>query len=256
MLLADRLREGLDIDAPAPLDITDLGRACQTLNGKFFWPLTPNHPSNRYDIAHIGHSLAVQARWGGWTADRNGDPIRYSVAQHAVHVSDLANMGRWIIMPEIDWDIEGSPADHGLGHDNTEAYLVDLPRPVKGELGDYYSIEAALDVRIHSEFQIATSPAIIKTVKWVDNAILFWERDALMGRPEVPYVNEHQHPGGTIYDVIPEFRVWSAKEAKQRFIEKFYEIKATNGNHVPLEYRNRGYGIQYRHVIQSQSLAA
>jgi hypothetical protein len=44
--------------------------------------------------------------------------------------------------------------------------------------------------------------------------------------------------------VIPEFRIWSPAEAKDRYIAKHREILAHDGNYIPLEYRNRGYGLR------------
>src|ERR1039457_6405429 len=79
-----------------------------TFSGLRFWPLAPN-PDDIL-IADIAHALAHQCRFGGhaWKF--------YSVAKHSVHVSQLC------------------PPEHalwGLLHDASEAYLVDLPRPLK-----------------------------------------------------------------------------------------------------------------------------
>ncbi len=238
--------------SPPPFDVTDFEYACQILGGKYFWPLNPEHPSNRFLIEDIAHSLANQARWGGWINDlKTGEPLHYSVAQHSVHVADLTNVSRGAVSAllakqgyVIDWEKIPSPAGRGLMHDATEAYLIDIPRPIKGELGDYYAIEKRLDRKIMQVFDIPVTPAIDAVVKWVDNAMIFWERDALVGQPELPYLNENMHPGTSIYEVIPDFRPWSAAEAKQRFIEKFYEIKRFHGDFVPTEYAGRGYGVK------------
>ena len=79
-----------------------------TFSGLRFWPLNPN--PEKILIEDVAHSLAHQCRFGGhvWRF--------YSVAEHSVHVSNLYPS------EDVLW---------GLLHDASEAYLVDLPRPLK-----------------------------------------------------------------------------------------------------------------------------
>src|ERR1039457_118422 len=79
-----------------------------TFSGLRFWPLDPN--PEKILIDDIAHALAHQCRFGGHASRF------YSVAEHSVHVSRLC--------PPED-------ALWGLLHDASEAYLVDLPRPLK-----------------------------------------------------------------------------------------------------------------------------
>lgn len=218
--------------------------AIQITNGRYFVPLDPAHPYNDYDIEYIAHSLSLQCRWMGGTGDlATGEPLLYSVAQHSVIVSDLVNMGRTKLVPKWDWEKDDSPAFYGLMHDASEAYLCDIPRPLKPCLVGYYDYEAKLMDSIIAYFGIPMSSAIKEAVRRVDNAMIFWERDKLIGIPVEPYGNEDQHPLSTIDEVVPDFYCWSPKEAKQRFLDKFAEIVTYDGNYVPLEYSGRGYGI-------------
>lgn len=218
--------------------------AIQITNGRYFVPLDPGNPMNDYDIEYIAHSLSLQCRWmGGTSCLVTGDPMFYSVAQHSVHVADLVNLGRSKLLPEVDWEREPAPTFYGLMHDSSEAYLCDIPRPLKPKLVGYYDFEAKLMSSILGQFGVPVSHAIKEAVRRVDNAMIFWERDKLIGQPVEPYGNEDQHPGTTIEQVIPEFRCWSPAEAKRAFLDKFEEIKRWQGNHVPLQYANRGYGI-------------
>ena len=94
-----------------------------TYTGRKFWPLDPK-PED-IDIRDIAHALSMQCRFGGH-AKRF-----YSVAQHSLFVS--------FRVPVYDklW---------ALLHDAAEAYLVDVPRPVKHqpEMQPYRDAEAAI----------------------------------------------------------------------------------------------------------------
>lgn len=214
----------------------------QIRGGKAFNPLEPE--SYDYDVEDIAHSLCTKARFNGHTRYADGRPLLYSVAQHSVHVADLVQLARRALVPGWDWDNSESPALLGLLHDGPEFAIDDIVRPVKKALGpQLLQIEDRLMADMIRRFDIPTNMAINEAVRRVDNLILFLERDALMGTPEKPWINEFDHPRLSIFDVIPEFRIWSPEEAKERFIHKFHEIVEHDGNYIPLEYRNRGYGL-------------
>lgn len=220
---------------------TGIDDACQITHGRYFWPLTPYHPGNDYDIEFIAHSLATKIRWAGVMTGRNGEPLTYSVAQHACHVADIVNLNRRVLVPECDWDNHPSPTKRAFHHDDTEAYIVDIARPLKPHLGDYMKIEAEMDNRIMHEFNVPVTPAIQKATKIVDNLMIFLERDELVGEPVVPYGMPNTHPGVTIHDLVPDFYVWDAITAKANYLAKHEEIEKYDGNHIPLAYLNRGF---------------
>jgi hypothetical protein len=72
-------------------------------------------------LEDIAHGLANTCRFGGHAR------IFYSVAEHAVRVADKLKAAGW-----QDWALAG------LHHDDAEAYLGDIPRPLKPLLGDAY----------------------------------------------------------------------------------------------------------------------
>lgn len=223
---------------------SSLDGAIQIFKGRYFWPLQPDHPGNDIDIETIAHTLAVMPRWGGQTADKDGNPIRYSVAQHSVHVADIAALNRRRLVPKWNWDNSPSPALYGQVHDAPEGYgFADLVRPVKYEVVGYKEKEEALMDRINDVLDVPMNMAIRECVRRVDNMMVFLERDELMGQPVVPYQNEQDHPRITIHDVVPDFYVWSAEEAKQRFLKRYIQIVGSNGNYEPLEYLGRGYRL-------------
>lgn len=90
----------------------------RTVTGKWFNAFDP-HP-DQICIEDIAHALSNQCRFGGHL------PKFFSVAQHCILTAD-------IVAPE-----------HRLAallHDASEAYLLDIPRPVKRKLSNYAEIE-------------------------------------------------------------------------------------------------------------------
>jgi len=127
----------------------------QTYTGRVFWPLDPR-PSEVH-IADIAHALANQCRYAGHTL------AFYSVAQHSVLVANH-------LPPEL--------AKWGLLHDASEAYLVDLPRPVKRIVQGY--VEAEEQVMAAIAMQLGLSWPMPELVHVADNEALATEKRDLM----------------------------------------------------------------------------
>jgi 5'-deoxynucleotidase YfbR-like HD superfamily hydrolase len=192
------------------VSFTNTPGSCQTSQGRYIEPCNPL--ADDIDILDVGHHLSLSSRWGGicndMTEDRN--PVFYSVAQHSCHVHDI-----------VVRRFGSIPAFYALMHDGSEAYLCDIPRPIKPLLTNYYEIEAQLMGVLLAKFGVTLNDEIKKQVVEIDNAMIFWERDALCGAPANRYANEHQHPGGTIFDEIPNFTPWSPRRAKAEFLMRF-----------------------------------
>jgi len=206
---------------------TGINGAIQIYKGRYFWPLVPCHPGNDIDIETIAHATATLPRWGGQSADENGDPIQLSIAQHQVHVSEIAERSYTEIVPKWDWTGSASPALYGLVHDAAEGYgFADVCRPVKKQLVGYSEAEKALLDEICRVLKVPRDMAIEECVRRIDNMMVFLERDEIMGPPVIPYPNENDHQRINIRDVIPDFRVWSAAEAKERYIARYEGLAA------------------------------
>lgn len=108
-------------------------------------------------IEDIAHALSMQCRFGGHL------PVYYSVAQHSILVCESLSRPQKLA---------------GLLHDASEAYLLDIPRPIKGGLANYKEIEHNLMKAIAGKFGFQYP--LHDTVKEVDNFYLEWEWHNLM----------------------------------------------------------------------------
>jgi hypothetical protein len=169
----------------------------QTASGRAYWPADPSHED--VDINDIAHALSMLCRYGGHSR------WFYSVAEHSVLVSRM-------VPPE--WAL------HGLLHDATEAYLVDVPRPIKRHLTNYKELEQRNWVAICDAFGM--DPTMPDCVHDADSAILLAEKDVLMGpTPEghVWFAESHKYtkPDVEIVGFTPTL-------ARQFFLERFHDL--------------------------------
>ena len=139
----------------------------QTFSGLAFHPAAPS-PA-QICLVDIAHGLANTARYSGQTRRR------YSVAEHSIHLA------RWFLRAG-----NRELAKIALMHDAAEAYICDVPRPLKVLLAPLYKpIEEAVEAAIAQRFGMATlsHPA----VKAADDRILEDERRALLVEPPLPW---------------------------------------------------------------------
>jgi hypothetical protein len=139
---------------PAP------GPYLQTVSGRWVNPFDPD--PEQLDAGDVGHALGNLCRFGGHTR------AFYSVAQHSVIVSRLVE--------ERGGDAEDAFA--ALMHDATEAYLGDMPHPIKhrSALGAAFrEAEADLERALRERFRIKPD---VPEIKRVDRALLATERYA------------------------------------------------------------------------------
>jgi hypothetical protein len=178
--------------------------AIQTFTGAFVDPLAPD-PSS-IEAADIAHALSHHCRFGGHSR------VFYSVAQHSCVVADAV-------------EARGAGVEATLAallHDATEAYLGDLPHPLKhrSQLGDVYrEAEKRLQEAIAVRFGLPPKPPPI--VKEVDRAALAAERLALM-----PPSSNGQWPelaGVAPLDV--EIDPWPSTRAAQEFLGRLERLR-------------------------------
>lgn len=175
------------------LDMLRAGDWMQVYSGKQFWPLDPR--AEEIEIEDIAHALSMQCRYAGHVKSF------YSVAEHSVLISQA--------VPE-------EFALWGLLHDASEAYLVDIPRPIKPFLAVYKVWEAQLRRSIATRFNLSWPEP--RAVKEMDTRILWNEQAALMAPCEVDW-NLWGEP-------IPDIQIKSLNpaEAEQMFMARFKEL--------------------------------
>ena len=121
-----------------------------------------NPEPEQIDIRDIAAGLAYQGRFTGQTSEY------YSVAAHSILVS-------YLVPPEL--------ALYGLLHDASEAYLNDISRPVKLQLGPEYKImEERVMYAICTRFKL--HKWLMAFVKPADNVAVCLEQKILL--PDVP----------------------------------------------------------------------
>lgn len=136
------------------------GPVILTHTGRYVSPVDLKHDD--VAIEDIAHALSNQCRFSGHVRRF------YSVAEHSLHVAELC-----VSTPFELW---------ALLHDASEAYLVDLPRPLKyhGQFGEAYrAIEADVQRTILQAFGIRML-AMPKPVHRADIVMLATERRDLM----------------------------------------------------------------------------
>lgn len=169
----------------------------QTYLGNTFHPMDPR--ADEIHIEDIAHSLSMQCRYAGHCRRF------YSVAEHCVLIAG------WL----IDTGSAREVCAWGLMHDASEAYLVDVPRPVKPFLAGYAEAEKRVMWAVRERFQL---PRVMDPkVKLADNRILTDERTALMAEPPVPWANE-QRPLGV------RIECWPPEVAEAKFLSMFQAL--------------------------------
>lgn len=118
-----------------------------TDSGRRFYPLNPD--LRNIKIADIAHALSHQCRFSGHTKEF------YSVADHCLRVA---------------YECSDDNKLWALLHDASEAYLVDLPRPIKNtvSMANYLVHEQALMNAICEKFGLSYEmPDEVREADWL-----------------------------------------------------------------------------------------
>lgn len=145
-------------------------------------------------IEDIAHALSNQCRFGGHL------PNYYSVAEHSIYCSEIATDGNKL---------------EALLHDAPEAYILDMPTPIKQHLTNYKEIEDNLMKVIAEKFGLSYPFSDI--VKWADRTMLHFEWEGLM----IESIDINQ---------LPSFRYFgqSNKQIEEIFLKTFNKLITNN----------------------------
>lgn len=166
------------------------GDFMQTFTARAFWPLDPN-PAD-IEIRDIAHSLAMQCRYAGHCRRF------YSVAEHSVLLAD------WML---------GVAPEHALWallHDASEAYMVDVPRPLKHSMPDYLAAERQVMRAVCRRFQLPDAMPVL--VHEADQDII---ADELVNMEHMPWHDKHDNPLGV------KLRYWGPSIAETEFLNMY-----------------------------------
>jgi hypothetical protein len=166
-------------------------------SGGTFRPFAPRVAD--IHITDIAHALANKCRWSGHTREF------YSVAQHAVLVS------RYTVAPAHRlW---------GLLHDAGEAYLPDVPSPIKAHLPLLVDAEELILAAVAVRFELPAE--IPDMVHHADKLLLTTEARDLMAIESLSHPRYAQYPGPIRGERLSG---WSPDVAESLFLKEFDKL--------------------------------
>jgi len=154
-----------------------------TYTGKKFHYLNPL--VDEITIIDIAHALALTCRFGGHCSEY------YSVAEHSIRVAD--------IVPE-------KYRLHALLHDAGEAYIPDIPRPIKYDYPEIKDLEEKLFMQIF--VVLGNSQYNATEIKYADSVLLATEARDLM----ITMEDWAELPPALEEKIIPTDWQWAEKE--------------------------------------------
>ena len=180
-----------------------VGDWCQTFTGRQFWPMDPR--AEDVCVEDIAHALALQCRFAGHCREP------YSVAEHSVRAAEYVR--------SIGGD--ASEVLAALLHDASEAYLVDVPRPVKPHLAGYSRAERVVQTVVNRWAGLPDCADRGSFVHQADEVLLATEARDLMARPPSDWRLSH----APLTEVIVP---WDWRTAEREFLARFFELRGAS----------------------------
>lgn len=193
----------------------DLMHSLQTYGGRFIWPLEPY--ADEIDIASVAHGLACETRYG------NQSPYPLPVAWHSVALSHVVPV---------------KYAQAALIHDAAEAYLKDVPRPIRRQepfktmYGDieerllkvcfeHFDVDYALmdDEFLYYDIKMSWCEMTV----WARTSLVFEAKLNVLHQssPELIEDSRDEHYIDWV-ERCPRQAVWQSAEAA--WLERYYEL--------------------------------
>jgi hypothetical protein len=191
------------MEATSYNDPTRKGGSIQTFSGVIFYPLDPREED--IFLMDVGHGLSNKARFTGHTRRF------YSTAEHSTRVSwCLRDMGFDLMTQYV-----------GLHHDDTDAYLPDVPTPLKRlpEFQWFRDLEESMQELCYKRFGAIVTD--YKPVKRADVILLLTEKRDLM-----PLKNHNWDHKYTEVPIPEPYKIepWIPEVAKKFYLERHAEL--------------------------------
>ena len=152
-------------------------------------------PTEGFSLNAIARGLANTCRFGG-QCDRF-----YSVAEHSIHVSRIVPEHMAII---------------GLLHDAAEAFVGDMPKPLKELLPDFKAVERRIEAALFRAFGLPED--LPGEIKHADRAMLATEQRQLMQN------RDHWKWTGQAVPLEIELECWLPQRAYEAFVARAKEL--------------------------------
>jgi len=165
-----------------------------TASGRQFDPIDPQ--PDMIDLVDIATGLSNECRFAGQCK------FFYSVAQHSVLVSHN-------VPTEHAWE--------ALLHDAAEAYIKDIPAPIKRLLPDYRALEHKIEAAIRARFGLPEIQSV--SIKQADLVLLATERRDLM-----PDAGDDWPMIEGITPLDKRIRAVHSSQAKSHFMQRALEV--------------------------------
>ena len=146
-------------------------------------------------IEDIAKGLSNNCRFGGQC------PVFYSVAEHSVLMS-------YCVSKENSYD--------ALMHDAAEAFIMDMPKPLKNILPDYQIVEERVEKMLSKKFNFPLHKC--EEVAIFDRRMLMAEQRQLMKNRDAWSVIEGLEPANILIEC------WEPRLAEVKFLNRYYEL--------------------------------
>lgn len=179
-----------------------------TYTNKKFYFLDPK--PEQICIEDIAQALSMSCRFSGHVSKF------YSVAEHCCIIADLVEryhdnkngILRDAITPTLKKHAECRAA---LLHDASEAYICDIPRPIKPSLDNYFDMELKIEKVIQEKYSITAKTDLIN---YYDQHICGEEaRQLFLNVPD--WVEDSDRIDGV------KINAWTPDQAKKEFLDRF-----------------------------------
>jgi 5'-deoxynucleotidase YfbR-like HD superfamily hydrolase len=176
----------------------------ETYTGKKLYILDPQPEA--ICIEDIAHSLARTVRYRGHIKDG----VWYCVGEHSIHVANVAASHKG------PYKKTRAQVMRAFMHDAVEAYMGDIPSPIKASIPELRAAERDIEHVIMAKYGLQ-----LHKPDWldaIDKRIIVDERRAVMSPTDNVWLIDNLNPLGV------DIQCWDIEEAEHRFLQMFHDL--------------------------------